>query len=66
MPKLNNQTLKALGLLYEKSYLASQLSADPSEGELEVQALIDDKESCFRTFDKTKHEAKKNYYRRRK
>ena len=59
MPKLNDQTLKALGLLYEKSYLASQLTADPSVGELDIQALVDDKERCFRTFDKTKHEAKK-------
>ena len=46
-------------MLYEKNYLSSQLTSDPSRGELDVPAFLDGKERCFRALDKTKIQSKK-------
>ncbi len=57
---LNEQVYEALDLLYDQSFVKSQLTADPSRGPMDVQAFIDGKERCFRALDKTRIKAKKN------
>ena len=56
---LKNNLYKALGLTYEQLYRSSQLTADPSVGQLDVQAFIDQKDRCFRSLDKAKIQHKK-------
>ncbi len=56
---VDSSLYNTLGLLYEKNYLSSQLTSDPSRGELDVSAFLDGKERCFRALDKTKIQSKK-------
>ena len=48
-----------LGLLFERTYIVSQLSDDPSAGELDVDAFLDGKERCWRTLCTSKITDKK-------
>ena len=60
--KTQNETIyQALDLLYDASYVSTQLADDPGDGgELDIPAFIDGKESCWRTLGKAKIHNKKS------
>ena len=56
--KLDGAVFHKMGLLYEQTYIAAQLTDEPT-GTLNVQALIEGDDKCWYALDKTKTYNKK-------